>query len=81
MIDGRAFGRYGATARLVLVALRDGPHGIVALFDAVRVLDGPLGPATLFGAIARLERRRLIETMASPDGRRMYRLAQMETAR
>lgn len=78
MIDGRAFGRFGEPARLVLVALRDGPRGIVALFDAVRSLDGPIGAATLYGAIARLERRRLIELMTSPDGRPAYRLTQME---
>lgn len=81
MIDRSSFGRYGGPARLVLAALRDGPRGIVALFDAVRALDGPIGAATLYGAIARLERRRLIEMMTSPDGRRAYRLTQMEVPR
>jgi len=81
MIDRPSFGRYGGPARLVLVALRDGPRGIVALFDAVRALDGPVGPATLYGAIARLERGRLIERTSNHDGRPAYRLTQMEVPR
>ena len=78
MIDRQAFGRFAAPARLVVVALRDGPRGIVALFDAVRALDGPVGPATLYAAIARLERSRMIEPTVGADGRRAYRLTRME---
>jgi DNA-binding PadR family transcriptional regulator len=76
MIDRRGFGRFAETARLVLVALRDGPRQHVRLFDAVRALDGPVGPGTLYAAIARLERGGLIEGRVGPDGRRSYRLTE-----
>ncbi len=73
MIDGR-FGRFAEPARLVLVALRDGPRTVATLFDQVRSLDGPVGPGTLYAAIARLERRGLIEPARNGDGRPAYRL-------
>ncbi|GAC1662632.1 MAG: hypothetical protein NVS9B8_00210 [Candidatus Limnocylindrales bacterium] len=74
MLDRRAFGRFAEPARLVLIALRNGPHGVVRLFDDVRRLNGPIGPGTLFAAIARLERRGLIEPAIGDDGRHAYRL-------
>ena len=74
MIAARGFGRFAEPARLVLVALRDGPRGVVWLFDDVRQLDGPIGPGTLYAAIARLERIGLIEPATGEDGRRTYRL-------
>ena len=67
-------GRFAAPAQRVLVVLRRGPAGAVALLEAIRALDGPIGPATLVGALARLERASLIERVAL--GRRpVYRLA------
>jgi DNA-binding PadR family transcriptional regulator len=74
MLDRSGFGRFAETARLVLVALRDGPRQHVRLFDAVRALDGPVGPGSLYAAVARLERRGLIEGQVGADGRRLYRL-------
>ncbi|HUP54967.1 MAG TPA: hypothetical protein VM408_05630 [Methylomirabilota bacterium] len=74
MLDDRGFGRFAGPARLVLVALRDGPHGVVRLFDEVRSLDGPIGPGTLYAAIARLEGLGLIEPGVGDDGRPAYRL-------
>ena len=76
MLDRSGFGRFAETARLVLVALRDGPRQHVRLFDAVRALDGPVGPGTLYAAIARLERGGLIEGRVGSDGRRSYRLTE-----
>lgn len=81
MLDGPEFGRFAETARLVLVALRDGPRPHLSLFDEVRVLDGPIGIGTLYGAVARLERRGLIETVALGAGRRAYRLTGWPGAR
>ncbi|HEY8987897.1 MAG TPA: helix-turn-helix transcriptional regulator [Candidatus Limnocylindrales bacterium] len=78
MLEGRGFGRFAEPARLVLVALRDGPHGVAILFDEVRSLDGPVGPGTLYAAIARLERRGLIAPTTNGDGRRAYRLNPLE---
>ncbi len=70
-MSGRRLGRFGETAMWILVALRDGPSGIVRLLDDVRALDGRVGPGTLYGAVARLERLALIETtrMATVGGR------------
>lgn len=76
MIDRSGFGRFAETARLVLVALRDGPRQHVRLFEAVRALDGPVGPGSLYAAVARLERRGFIEGQIGADGRRSYRLTQ-----
>jgi DNA-binding PadR family transcriptional regulator len=75
VVDGRGFGRFAEPARLVLVALRDGPRQHVHLFDEVRALDGPIGPGTLYAAVARLERLGLIERATNGnDGMRAYRL-------
>ena len=78
MIDAR-FGRFAEPARLVLVALRDGPRSVATLFDQVRSLDGPIGPGTLYAAIARLERRGMIEPALNGDGRPAYRLGGIGT--
>ena len=78
MPDRWGFGRFAEPARLVLVALREGPRSVVVLFDDVRSLDGPVGPGTLYAAIARLERRGLIAPITNGDGRRAYRLNPME---
>lgn len=74
MIESRGFGRFAEPARLVLAVLRNGPRGVVRLFDEVRSLDGPIGPGTLYAAIARLEGLGLIEPALGDDGRRAYRL-------
>jgi DNA-binding PadR family transcriptional regulator len=75
VLERRGFGRFAETARLVLVALREGPRQHVRLFDDVRALDGPVGPGTLYAALARLERLGLIEPAANGNGgARAYRL-------
>lgn len=74
MFERRGFGRSAEPARLVLVALREGPRGVTRLLDDVRSLNGPIGPGTLYAAIARLERRGLIEPARTADGRQAYRL-------
>jgi DNA-binding PadR family transcriptional regulator len=74
VIDRRGFGRFAEPARLVLIALRDGPRPASGLYDEVRRLDGPIGPGSLYAAIARLERGRLIESTTIGEGRAAYRL-------
>ena len=59
---------------LILVALHEGPHHVVRLFDRVRSLNGPIGHGSLFGAVSRLELLGLIESGPTGDGRRAYRL-------
>ncbi len=69
------FGRFGETVMWILVALATGPGEAVRLIDRVRELDGPIGPGALFAAVARLERRGLIDAVATGGGRPAYRLA------
>jgi DNA-binding PadR family transcriptional regulator len=70
----RRLGRYVEPAMLILVALHEGPHHLVGLFDRVRSLNGPVGHGSLFAAVARLELLGLIESSATGDDRRAYRL-------
>jgi hypothetical protein len=74
VLDLRGFGRFAAAARLVLVALREGPRSNVRLYDDLRALDGPVGAGTLYAAVARLERLGLIEPTTIGDQPRAYRL-------
>jgi DNA-binding PadR family transcriptional regulator len=68
-------GRFTEPAVLVLSSLADGPkHGYAVTQDVSRMCGVELGPGTLYGALARLERRGLIEALASEDRRRPYRL-------
>ncbi len=60
---------------LILVSLAGGPrHGYAMMEDIEQSAGVRLGPGTLYGALARLERLRLIEPVASEDRRRPYRL-------
>lgn len=68
-------GRFTEPAVLVLASLADGPkHGYAITQDVNAMCGVQLGPGTLYGALARLERRGLIEALASEDRRRPYRL-------
>ena len=68
-------GRFSEPAVLVLASLADGPkHGYAITRDVSVTCGVRLGPGTLYGALARLERRGLIEALASEDRRRPYRL-------
>lgn len=60
----------------ILIALTSGPLRAARLLDEVRRLDGHVGPGALYGAVARLERRGLIEPIATGEGGPGYRLAQ-----
>jgi DNA-binding PadR family transcriptional regulator len=74
VLDLRGFGRFAAAARLVLVALREGPRSNIRLYDDLRALDGPVGAGTLYAAVARLERLGLIEPTTIGGQPRAYRL-------
>ena len=69
-----SLGRYGDTAKWVVLALVPGPRTPVGLLDAVRRLDGRIGPGRLLGAVARLERLAVIEPAPTGRGLREYRL-------
>jgi DNA-binding PadR family transcriptional regulator len=74
-------GRFGRTAAWVLVALQEGPLGVVSLLDRVRQLDGHVGPGTLYGAVVRLERSKIIEPTNDHRGGRAYRLRASRSGR
>ena len=68
-------GRFTEPAVLVLSSLAEGPkHGYAIIQDVIAMCGVELGPGTLYGALARLERRGLIEALASEGRRRPYRL-------
>jgi DNA-binding PadR family transcriptional regulator len=68
-------GRFTEPAVLVLSSLAEGPkHGYAITQDVSAMCGVELGPGTLYGVLARLERRGLIEALASEDRRRPYRL-------
>jgi DNA-binding PadR family transcriptional regulator len=62
-------------AALILTSLASGPkHGYALLLDIEEFAGVRLGPGTLYGAISRLEKRGLIEPLASDSRARPYRL-------
>src|SRR5436190_8920251 len=68
-------GRFSEPALLILVSLADGDKHGYAMIEDIESLNGTrLGPGTLYGALARLERRGLIEPLASDDRRKPYRM-------
>jgi DNA-binding PadR family transcriptional regulator len=67
-------GRFAEPSLQVLVSLATGPKHGYAIMQDVEATGTPLGPGTLYAALARLERRGLIEAVASEDRRRPYRL-------
>ena len=68
-------GRFSDPSLLIMASLAAGPkHGYAMMEDIERMTGVRLGPGTLYGAIARLEQRRLIESLAREDRRRPYRL-------
>lgn len=68
-------GRYSDPPLLVLASLADGPkHGHAMIEDIFKMCGTKLGPGTLYGAIARLEREKLIETLAPEERRQPYKL-------
>ena len=71
---GRTLGRYVEPALWVLIALDEGPLGLIGLLDATRSLDGPIGPGTLIAALSRLETLRLVDSDVIPSRGWVYRL-------
>jgi DNA-binding PadR family transcriptional regulator len=68
-------GRFSDPALFVLLSLAGGEkHGYAMIEDIEETCGARPGPGTLYGAIARLERRRLVEPLATEDRRRPYRL-------
>lgn len=69
-------GRFSDPALFVLVSLAEGDkHGYAMMEDIERTCGTRLGPGTLYGALARLEKKGLVEPLASSaERRRPYRL-------
>ena len=68
-------GRFSDPALFVLASLADGEkHGYAMMEDIEEMCGTRLGPGTLYGALARLEKRGLVEPLASEDRRKPYRL-------
>ena len=68
-------GRFAEPSLYILVSLGEAPkHGYLIMQDVEALSGHPLGPGTLYAALARLERRGLIEALASDDRRRPYQL-------
>jgi DNA-binding PadR family transcriptional regulator len=68
-------GRFSDPALFILASLAGGEKHGYAMMDDIEALCGVrLGPGTLYGALARLERRGLVEPLASEERRRPYRL-------
>lgn len=76
MSDGVSdLGRFSDPALFILMSLADGEkHGYAMMEDIGEVCGVKLGPGTLYGALSRLERRRLVEPLASERRRKPYRL-------
>ncbi len=68
-------GRFSDPALFILASLAGGEkHGYAMMEDIEAFCGVRLGPGTLYGALARLERRGLVEPLASEERRRPYRL-------
>ena len=68
-------GRFSDPALFILASLAGGEkHGYAMMEDIEAFCGIRLGPGTLYGALARLERRGLVEPLASEERRRPYRL-------
>lgn len=71
-----SLGRFADPAVLILSSLAGGDkHGYALIKDIEGFAGITLGPGTLYGALARLERRGLVEALASEDRRQPYRLS------
>ena len=67
--------RFSDPALFILVSLAGGEkHGYAMMEDIEATSGVRLGPGTLYGALARLERRGLVEPLASEERRRPYRI-------
>ena len=68
-------GRFSDPALFILVSLADGEkHGYAMMEDIEATCGTRLGPGTLYGALSRLERRGLVEPLASEERRKPYRI-------
>ena len=74
-MDLAGLGRFGDPAVLILSSLAGGDkHGYALIKDIEEFAGVTLGPGTLYGALARLEERRLIESLPPEERRRPYRI-------
>jgi DNA-binding PadR family transcriptional regulator len=72
-LDG--LGRFADPAVLILSSLAGSSrHGYALIKDIEEFAGVTLGPGTLYGALARLEERRLIESLPPEERRRPYRI-------
>jgi DNA-binding PadR family transcriptional regulator len=68
-------GRWAEPGLLVLASLAEGDkHGYAIIQDIATQVGVTMGPGTLYAVIARLESRRLIESLPLEGRRRPYRL-------
>jgi DNA-binding PadR family transcriptional regulator len=68
-------GRFSDPALFILVSLAGGEKHGYAMMEDIEVMCGArLGPGTLYGALARLEKRGLVEPLASRERRKPYRI-------
>ena len=73
--EASELGRFSDPALFVLVSLAGGEkHGYAMMEDIEEACGVRLGPGTLYGAIARLERRGLVEPLATGERRKPYRI-------
>jgi len=76
IVELNSLGRFADPAVLILSSLAGGDkHGYALIKDIEAFAGITLGPGTLYGALARLERRGLVEALASEDRRQPYRLS------
>ena len=74
-MDVTGLGRFADPAVLILTSLAGGDkHGYALMRDVEDFAGVRLGPGTLYAAVARLERRGLIEALATQERRRPYRI-------
>ncbi|WP_049562851.1 PadR family transcriptional regulator [Nonomuraea sp. SBT364] len=70
-------GRFTDVALLVLISLAEGQkHGYRMIHDIEEFSGTALEPGTLYGALMRLEERGWIESVASSERRKPYRITE-----
>jgi DNA-binding PadR family transcriptional regulator len=81
LVEGKVskLGRFSDPALFILVSLAGGEkHGYAMMEDIEETCGARLGPGTLYGALSRLEKRGLVEPLASDERRRRpYRITAM----
>jgi len=74
-LRSKRLGKTQDPTTLVLTSLSGGPkHGYAVIKDIEAMSGVSFGPGTLYGVLARLEDEGLVESLASDNNRRPYRL-------